>query len=672
MAQSNRVERKDVVSLNGRLFWVSGGVRRQIANQFAQKTVIGEFNETSDPVLSQITWNDLRGGQGRYIIRPNELDEGHLSEFWEGPTRNDILGHILPPPSDINLSQIFDSAGETDSSAFITSLMWAKEGSATSEKLHFTATNDSAIHLLNAIAGNSNTFLQNLASKPLELKSGPVNGMQTFAVAESTSFEWGHSSDDLSNSGNWNTDSSQLMKSIEFWRDLLWGVSDSGELFFTGETTSTSALNWVSVANTHTISSNTIRSLKTGSMAIPGSDDREHLFLVRNDGFDIYDRLTEKFTPAMRLPSSTNAGLGFHVWNGAAYYSYGLSLYQWAPTPNGNVVTDIGLGQKEGMSPKFVGDIYSVNASPRQLFATVTALNDSVNGLGVDALYARSADAGWTQVDNGVTSSRKVTTDMYVGPWLSGSSLAMVAISGIKTSPQSYRAVKLKIGNEVVNNDSAANVIQAINGSDSDYVIGPWIIADGNQDWTAYKLSAEVSFLTGQQAFSNNSVYFALDYATDFNDSEWTRAIYVVSDSTMSEFPEGRFEAPLPNATNPEGVPFTALRWRFNILSRNHNFYDLHRLSLVFQKRPKLRYAFTFDIDYSKDSPQGYTPKEQREFLDEYYMQTTLAPFGYHDELPGGGQTYYVTPLQPTAQEETGNPEAGQVRMTVMEAASQQ
>lgn len=687
-----RIENKDQVWLNGHVFAIRGQVQRQIANQFAPKTVIGDFTEQSDPVLSNITWRDLKDGMGRYAIHPDEQSDPHFHSFWYGNVRNTLPGHILPS-SRIANSAIFarDSVGIRNGGTKLFKFAKGIDANSSGTKkddVVWSIFSDSAAHTGGTPAwflGRTGTFMKNLLSQPKDFEIGRVNGTTVFTIAESSVTEWGYGTDDLSDTAQWHSDTATLVHRLAFWRDALWGVSKTGSLYFSTETSNTATLNWVALGQTADVTdTQTILRLITGEIAIPGREDQSHLFLVRNDGFDIYDRLNETFEPALRLPPLYRQHWGGHVWNGSFYYPQGMSLYQWTPTGNGNVVTDVGFTTVDGVPDTYSGFIYDVASTPRELYVTVKAKNyrytelDSLH----DGLYSRTVNTGWTQVKTLTVANAGTATEL-------GRVEAPMLIAGDKnTTNVNDTAGRMEIyagwrqsaiagidrvyedaGATTIGNDSHNN--QMIFSSAATLVM-PWVVSDPNQSWVAHKISTELEYLQGD---GGAAATFSLDYATDFksNDSDWVSVISVTTDSAQAVINEGLREVRLPNEANPIGVPFSALRLRARwsggeVNDDGDHSYDMHRVSLTFQKKPKLRYAFQFEIDLRKEfQPQGRTIRETRNLLDAFYEQATLGEFAYGDDAPGGGRTYYVTPISPETNEESGHDPAGAVRMTVLE-----
>ena len=57
------------VILDGRAYRIAGKVQRELATRFAPKTVIGDYTDESNPLVSTATWRSWNGGFGLETIR---------------------------------------------------------------------------------------------------------------------------------------------------------------------------------------------------------------------------------------------------------------------------------------------------------------------------------------------------------------------------------------------------------------------------------------------------------------------------------------------------------------------------------------------------------------------------------------------------------------------------
>jgi len=70
MAQAS-VTNEGEVLLDGRSYRIEGRVQRELATRFAPKTVIGDYTDESNPLISTATWRSWDGGFGLETVREN-------------------------------------------------------------------------------------------------------------------------------------------------------------------------------------------------------------------------------------------------------------------------------------------------------------------------------------------------------------------------------------------------------------------------------------------------------------------------------------------------------------------------------------------------------------------------------------------------------------------------
>lgn len=651
---TGRVENRNEVFLNGYFFPVRNGVTRQVANQFAPKTVIGEFSEASDPLLSAINWQDFTGGQGQLIFNPR--GDGPR-RYWTGEMKTHFPGHAFPVGGLVSIGgQAFNSSTERP-------LFYRNY-----EGEFYTVLQDSAssyaLKKFSLDSGVSFTF----DGPPTDMETGYLNGLNTLVVPTSGSHTFWTRSD--TNDSTWFSDSSENIRHVQFWREMLWGVNESGELFFTPSLGDTS-VTWTRVAQANVTSSRTVQNLAIG----PDATGEDALYLVRNDGFDKYDNATETFRRALVLPARREVTPGFTYWNGSVFYSQALSVLQWTPTPDGAITSVVGMDLLDGLDAPKAGVINTLDHTLTDLYAQVEPASSSFNG----GIYRWNPVAGWSPFAlqsstdlSGGSFKTAVTGEMHIteadaaatnSPYRIAGGWAEVNPGGglypaVYAIPANGAALGLSSGFA----DGFARVTNLVTS---------WVEADPSQEWVALKAGFNVTPVPIGADAGGLGVTAKLSYGLNMIDSVWTD-IGTVDGETDSA---GAFDFKLPTPSNPVGVPFKAFRLRTQVQAEVTGdipgvAYDIHSMGFVFEKRPKLRYLFTFDIDLTfKDKYKGRSAKELREAFDGFLMQQTLGEFTYSDEDPGGGKTYYVRAINPISQENTGQIERDIIRCNVMELA---
>lgn len=657
---TGRVETNREIFLNGHYYPLRGPVLRQVANQFAQKTVIGEYTEASDPALSAITWSDLRLGLGRHIFSPTEPNP--TNRFWTGNVNVEYAGHIFPQSHERKGEHIFGST-----SGYYTYMADYRDNSTLFAT--YATLEDGSSYGISAIGASIVAFQpgSSQTSSYTDLKSGVVGDLRILAAPDGTKVRWTRS--DVSDT-NWYTDSSENIKYVAFWRGMMWGANDSGELFFTPDASST-AISWTAVARASVQDSLTVTGLTTGPSL---TEDHENLYLIRSDGFDRYNNAVEEFDRIFKLPNHPQGGKGFDVFHESLYYSQGLAVWRWTPTTGAQLAEPIGFDLEDGVPASNRGFIQSMTHTLTHLYVQVQGTDSTLE----NSIYrwnpARGAWSlfglnGTPATTNGrepaqgrihATGAYSFFNDdlrLFAG-WQKGPGNAGLTLHNPIIS---YR-LPSDLSNPALVNDTT----QLLGFTNSAEVVTPWIKAEANQNWVAFKIEGAANIIPPNTA-ATDSTQLVIEYGLNFNDDSWTEItrLHGASDSNHA------FSAALKTTAEPVGIPFDAFRIRTRFISdtgaADDHAYDLTRLSLVFEKRPKLRYLFSFDIDLTNPNYKGYSAKQLREFLDEFYVQATLGEFTYSDEDPGGGRTYYVRAINPVSQEETGQVERDVVRMQLLE-----
>lgn len=651
-----RVESSKEIYLNGTLFPITGAVRSQIANQLAPKTVIGEFTEASDPLLSNVTWKGFRGGLGKHAVSVNE--EGAFERFWTGNVQNEFDNHTFPQFFS-RLLPVYQLGGDTNGPfRFFTRYSDNND----SRGFTFVTNSSGAVRKIphatppglvssSFFSGPQNPLVS-LTSPATDFKSGQVGGLRILAAPQGARMQWTRSD---TGDSTWFSDSSENIKHVAFYRGLMFGVNESAELFFTNDLSSTS-LSWTNLTQAQVTSSVTVRGLFLGP-SVNGNE--EDLYLLRNDGFDIYDNATENFRQVFRIPPHPHGGTDVTVFNGSVLYPAGMTIHRWSPLEQGALVTQFGPDRDEGIASSYGGAITSLTSTPKQVFAQVNDTGDSTRFANV---LTRQEGTGWTRLATSSAASSESVGKMFVGTnddstnffLFNGFQKELVNDSAISDSGSwgvLLNTITVDGRNPVITTDTAN-----VESFDSASLITPWVTVDGNQTWVAQKITVETNLVNPVGAAAASS--FHVDYGLDFAESSFRNVITAgPSDSNRT-----RYETLLPSDNNPVGIPFSAMRLRFQWEGSSFQTHDLHKATITMIKKPVARRSFEFDVEL-KDY-KGHSPAELSQRLDDFFTQTTNAQFVYKD---AGDRIFYVAPLTPQKAEATGYSDRGTVRVALLE-----
>ena len=484
-----RVDSPEQVRINGVNYRIKGGVQRFLASTFPQKIVTGDYEEESHPFISTVTWNDLRGG----MLKEFGDFPGDENRVFYTNLNSRHAGHL-------SMNPLAESFGLADTGAVIERLaLYQRTLYSVSEsglvQRHFDVLSDTKV---------------TLTSSATSFWGGNVDGLKVLAAPQGERIQWTHSGIDDS---TWYTDSSEKITHVESWRNLLWGINDSAELFFAENLDNSSTFTWTNTARADLNDTGLQQGL------VVGPDRR--LYLVSKQGLHIYDRETETFDHVMQLPEHRDGGNAFTVHQGSIFYSQGLSIWKFTPTGTANVVDRVGLDLDAGLPSRNVGTIVAMNHGIRELYVAV----DRSSSEGVHGIYSLD-DQGWnaltTQSDTNMTTIGKT---VFVGDHNSSQDRHQYVLA----FPQNRETVKLlhRIPLAPLTNPSLSdslfwnyNVGSSVGSDSQQLVVYPWVTVKNEQAWLATSLRAVHSWVgSAAGALVDSEDYIELRYETETTSS---------------------------------------------------------------------------------------------------------------------------------------------------------
>jgi len=667
---TTNVDRENTVNINGKSYAIEGDVRRELASTFPQKFVIGDVNEESHPLLSSITWTDFTGGMLKETIQHTELPENINRTFFTNlNTRH--RGHLFKPHA-FNRQAYGSSATATDADSPVQFIAEYRPSSATTSNVYGT---NGSVGVL-SLTPNNTVIYHTLESSATDFHSGRVSGLGALVAPQGSRVSWTRSDTNIT---SWQDDSSELITHVTTWRDMLWGVNDSAELFFTPDVSGTS-LEWTKVASAE------VNGLGQQRGLLVGPDDK--LYLNTRRGLHKYDNERERFDNVFDVPGSSDGGLGTTVWQGSIFWAQGLAIWRFTPSGGVNVVDPIGLNLEDGLPHNRLGRITALSHTIDEMFALVAPETDSAQRPGV---YSWNPQQGWQQfwtsssnpksasaVRNYTVGRSIFTGEQFGGPvnyhivpavsHLGGNArLGVPLIPGKQNwvGPNNVDSV-WGVGWSTGIQDSATGTIAASTFE----MITPWIVADGQQTWTALSATVAHSFpKTNSSVYGQSSVVLtdsermSVQYGTDYNNS-FTQlgTIKGKSDSNgESMFTIG----------GDEGLPFEAFRFKIKMndsAAPTPQFTttpDVNRLSLHLHKNLDPLWGFTVVID-AKSQGFGRSAKEVREELKALFDEKTLFTFSFKGDADQR-EAYRVAPVGIQSVEGTGTDQSGQFLLRLAE-----
>ena len=210
---TNRVSVEREIFLNGERYPLGGDgrVRTIVTSQYPQKIVLGDVDKDSNPRTSLIVWDDWSGGVGVYSTDGKEnLNRSHFSRA-DGRYKN----HLTLPP--------LYTAGADSGVAGLTTAI-----NEFGLKLYVALGNGLDIRAYTVASNSWGSQLTTPAASAYESIAFTMGATDYIAFAYGTGYEYSTNPDD---SASWINDTTDV-KSFAFWDDRLWGLDNTGQLWF--------------------------------------------------------------------------------------------------------------------------------------------------------------------------------------------------------------------------------------------------------------------------------------------------------------------------------------------------------------------------------------------------------------------------------------------------------
>ncbi len=599
------------IRLDGRTYRIEGPVQRELATRFAPKTVIGDYTDESNPLISTATWRSWNGGFGLETIRnADDFDRNRWSSLY---TR--LPGHLLLAPG---IRQVGGGLGTFLSRYF-----------DFSDSLFLI--NEKDVHIYDEANDSFGLIpVRTMLGAVTDATTGVLNGKPVTVIAQGVATEW---SSNASDSAAWNRDLTS-MKRVTFWRDLLWGSDSLDQLFFSNDLND----GWTQVAELPEPSDDVVN-LFAGPSG--DRDDPEALYLATRRGLWVYDNLNERFrSTGLTLPRSNATAA---AWNGAVFYTNEQRVFRFTPGLT-NVVDDL--------TPDVVSDSLTTRATLghyQEAHPGIDGIFFLTSGEPIIHQWDGKAWSGFDATGGGLFQATNNMGGMF-----------------LSTANGRHRLLYGHLEPFVANGTVGANlpVLSAELAGQSSLgfvptgrLETPWF--DGflsGRDKLAVSVGLEVSIPD-----SNETV--RITYTSDNGDTS----------GQVLELNEPGYHAvtvPVRNLNGePSGILFDrislGIEMEINFSDSTHLLHspDLKRLSLNYIKAQPIRWVYSFVVQ----TDAGESATEVRQSLEQAFQKQTLVPFSYRDEASDLQDAKLVTPVSLRSEETTGFEESGKFRIVVTE-----
>lgn len=601
-----RVVNENEISINGFLYHLAAPVRRLDAAQQAGKVVIGEQLDESNPFTSTVSLTDPRGGIGILVNDPQK----DVDRVWWATVQLRHKEHMVLP----RLATTTAAGPAAD----VQVLAWFKA--------EVFATFGTAVHVYSSAAdswGNSVVTLNNNATDWAVGLLQP-SGTTTETLVLATGSEVHYAPD----SATWAVNTTNI-KYMEFFNDLLWGIDQAGQLYYTDDLSAA----WSLDAQLQ-LPDNYV----TGLEVARGPDREQKLYAMTRVGLHVLNTETTRFVPTDHvLPFHPQGGDGFKVWRGSLMNSAGNAVYTFQAGADRTVIDVIGPDLDDGLPSDRRGTITQLLSSHNDLIA----LLDSTEGGGVSDLTTRSS--------GGLGSSRHSTfaaaggessllgwdTRGWEVKWASGTTARAITAGVVAFAYNAYRiwwahnqrVLHMELPVDVVNPTQISTLTYDTAGT----LETSWFDA-GVSNLTKLALSV---FVDSTHPTTDETL--KIEYATDLVESYTTVATKTAT---------GQVEYFLPSSSSIIGVSFRYWKFRLTWARGNTNTRtpDLHKIFLVFRKTVDALWGTTISLDLSEPYNGVDSAKQLKNLEDARYTDTLIEVTWRDDDTDV--QNYFMDMIQ--------------------------
>ena len=629
---TNRVSVEREIFLNGERYPLGGDgrVRTIVTSQYPQKLVLGDVDKDSNPRTSLIVWDDWSGGVGVYSTDGKEnLNRSHFSRA-DGRYKN----HLTLPP-------LYTAGADSGVGGLTTAI------NEFGLKLYVALGNGTDIRAYTVASNSWGSQLTTPASAAYQSIAFTMGTTDYIAFAYGTGYEYSTAPD-----SSW-SDRSVAVKSFAFWDDRLWGLDDTGQLWFSDVIGT--EVNDAKIP----LPDGYAHVLFTG----PDAQGEDILYVSTEVGLYAHDAANARFVktkvafPRMAAAdANTVAVQGAATWNGDIYITAGkMTVYRYDPTRG--VVMSVGLNKDAGFPVTEIrGDIIKLLPTHTGLLAFVLGSSDTYrtvweyNGVGWHYLARDNGSAQGNHVSSIGGNYRLYHT-------FDGDDIGYTALQRGDVNPElATPAISYEGTNDIADH------------------ITPWFNAGQNEiDKTAIRVRIECAGMTADETVK---VEYALNYSATYESASTSdgKSTFTAKDTssngvTAAVFPKIGTTAtpPVANTTSQAGVDFRAIRFKLT-LNRGSTATltpNVKSISLEWRRKIPAKYGFEFTVDRS-ESYGGKTPKEMKTDIITAIETSAQVEFTFVDD-DGSTQNYYVDVTNMEDVEDTGHGEIGQTRIAVVE-----
>jgi len=628
-----RVAQKGELSINAVRYPIkkqpngsAGRVQQRLVSQYAPKYVIGDTTKDSQQRAS--VWApQFFKGIGKERVRPGEASD---RAWWS--TCQLLDGHIILPQL-ATLTAASGVAGSYNVGAIgeLANEIYAAFGTAVRKYDNVANSWGSTLATLPAVATDSITFRLN----------------NVVYLAFATTGGYTYTSDGIT----WTDDTRDTLY-MAYWDDRLWGIDNTGLLWWSSQIGTESDDAQVPLPNGSV----------TDLFVARNAADIIALFAATTRGLYVHDDATVKWLFVdWDLPFHPDNGKGSIRWRDSVYVPSGLGIYRYIQASNNAVVTVIGPDLDDGLPSDQRGVI-------RQLLGTHNDLLAILDGTTAPGALTTFATRG-VGTHHGVVIDPDVGFSSILGwnerrweaKWLGGSAEQAISWAHVSNAYSTYRLwwaqnqriYFMPLQRDIQNPRQNTTLTYAATTQD---LITPWLDVGNDIDGLALSLKVETATTTSSETVV---VDYALNYSTAYTN------LGTITTNGVTEYL-------FPNSTTPNGTAFRQIRFRIRLLRGSTTTLSPDVIAMTFLYRKKLpaKYGFVAELDLEGEW-KGNSPQQLRDALRTALESNALVEFSYRNDtgtdFGATDRRFYVDLVEATNLEDTGDSDAGSSMVTMIE-----
>ena len=609
----------NTVLINGTFFPLKRPVQRFLASIYPGKVVVGDTTRDSNPNASPLAIS--RWDQGIGLFKDEEVSPQPKAWFSTASLRHKSL--TLPTLATATAASGVSGTFTVGAIAVIGEAVYAAFGTSVRKYDNLADSWGSNLHTLPAVA---------------------TDALSDFRIGGTVYLAFAHTGGYTYFDGTTWTDDTTDTKYLEFWDDKLWGLDNTGLLWF----------------------ASTIGT-ETNDAQLPLPDGfATALFQARNAsgtvvlyagtkvGLWAHDATNNKWirVDGVQQPVHPDGARGSIQWRDSVYIPAGLGISKFINGSNNAVLTVMGPDREDGMPSGDGGTIKQLVSTHNDLIA----VNDATTASDSSSLTTFMSRSGGSnrgivmEPDTGRSSLLGWDDKGWEVKWRSSASDRAISFCIVSSAYGKYRlwwglgeiVYFMQVPSEIVNPNEISDLPYA---ASAEHETAWYNIGQMEVDKLGLQLKVDTLDLS-----SNETVI--VSHAINLIES-FTALATITSDGITT------FD--LPTTASPVGIAFEWIKFKVNLARGSTTTLapQMVSITLTYRKKLPVKYGWQVTLDLNRPNWHGKSPEELRADIDTAVASAVLVPFIFRDD----DVTNYVDVSTQQEFEQTGHDQRGDVQL---------